>query len=73
MIYNYRGYGLSEGEPSKNSILSDTKEIYEKFLDKDSVLIGIHNYLPLGQELNLFEGFYVSKKLISIFKIAQFR
>ena len=40
LVFNYRGYGLSEGEPSKNSILSDAKEIYEKFLDKDSVVIG---------------------------------
>ena len=40
LVFNYRGYGLSEGEPSKEKILRDTKEIYDRFLDKKSVAIG---------------------------------
>ena len=40
LIFNYRGYGLSEGKPSKDALLSDALEIYDKFGDEKSVIIG---------------------------------
>jgi pimeloyl-ACP methyl ester carboxylesterase len=58
LVFNYRGYGLSEGEPSRDSILNDAKEIYDKFLDKNSVAIGrslgssVATYLASQREID---------------------
>ncbi len=40
LVFNYRGYGLSEGKPSKKALLSDALEIYDKFGDERSILVG---------------------------------
>ncbi len=40
LIFNYRGYALSEGISSKKTILNDALEIYDKYLDENSVAIG---------------------------------
>ena len=40
LIFNYRGYGLSEGNPSKDLILSDSTQIYDRYLNKNSAVIG---------------------------------
>lgn len=40
LTFNYRGYGLSQGEPSQQQILNDALKIFDKFHTTDTILIG---------------------------------
>lgn len=40
LAFNYRGYGLSQGEPSEKTLLEDALEIFDKYGDEKTLLVG---------------------------------